>query len=351
MWPHLWSVLALFFFTIKLDCQISDCNKAFPAGDTRVSWRLTWPRVFTLTHNYSCGPQRSDQLGFPVITSIVTSSQLYLEPKKAIFLSSASVVLTDTCVILWFYNKMLQFLPGAEASCSTQPHNYIIYHLNWSPFVRWPDFFLCPFHFRTRLGVWAFPSMLALCLMAPEGVRRRLNMGSRDAYTCQIKKNKGFVAWHLWDSWPSGWCLGRLFVAQVSVAAVKPRITKRRNERTEITERRGSVIGSACCTHVQTCQEGHNPAKDTSTGVVREAIKVISGFKTTWLWSLTGCSLLQLREVVERPGNEEGWPLWLTAPFVRWNWNYGFRSRSSTFSPPLKNTSGFRSHGIFEGKS
>lgn len=126
---------------------------------------------------------------------------------------------------------MLQFLPGAEASCSTQPHNYIIYYLNWSPFIMWPDFFLCPFHFRTCLGVWAFPSMplLALCLMAPEGVTRRLNMGSRDTYTCQIKKNKGFVAWHLWDSWPGGWCLGRLFVVQVSVAAVKPRITKRRN--------------------------------------------------------------------------------------------------------------------------
>lgn len=214
----------------------------------------------------------------------------------------------------------------------------------------WPDFFLCPFHFRTRLGVWAFPSMplLALCLMAPEGVTWRLSMSSGDTYTCQIKKNKGFVAWHLWDSWPGGWCLGRLFVVQVSVAAVKPRITKRTNR--DYGAQREHHRLRLLHTHANVAVRTQSSQRHQHFGVVREAIKVISCFKTTWLWSLTGCSLLRLREV-ERPGNEEEWPLRLTAPFVTWNWSYGFRSRSSTFSPPLQNNSGFHSYGIFKGKS
>lgn len=98
IWPHDWSMLASFFYTIKLNCQISDCNKAFPTAGTWVSWQLTRPCLFTLTHGYSCDPQRSDKLCSLLIPSIVTSSQLYLEPKKAIF--PALVMLTNTCAIL-----------------------------------------------------------------------------------------------------------------------------------------------------------------------------------------------------------------------------------------------------------
>lgn len=213
----------------------------------------------------------------------------------------------------------------------------------------WPDFFLCPFHFRPRLGVWAFPSMplLALCLMAPEGVTRRLNMGSRDTYTCQIKKNKGFVAWHLWDSWPGGWWLGRWFVVQVSVAAVKPRITKRTNG--DYGAQREHACAATPAAHA--CKPPSTDPIQPKTPALWCRQRGHLGYflipKTGW-WSLTGCSVLRLREAVERPGNEEGWPLRLTPPFVTWNWSYGFRNRSSTFSPPPKNNSGFHSHGAFK---
>lgn len=127
--------------------------------------------------------------------------------------------------------------------------------------------------------------LLALCLMVPEGVTHGLNMGSRDTYMCQIKKNEGFVAWHLWDSWLGGWCLGTLFVVQVSVAAVKPRIMKQRNKDYRLQRERPQPH-----THANSPLRTHSGQRHKHFRVVGEAIKVISCFQT-WSSSFAGTSL------------------------------------------------------------
>lgn len=137
-------------------------------------------------------------------------------------------------------------------------------------------FLLCPYNFKSRLRAWAFPSMslLALGLMADEGVTARLNTASQDTYWCQIKKNEGFVAWHLWDSLPGDQCLGTLFVVQVSVAAVKPRIMKRMKEDYRPPRDRP---GHTHANLPAWTQSGQRPE---DFQIAEETINIISSFKT-----------------------------------------------------------------------
>lgn len=93
--------------------------------------------------------------------------------------------------------------------------------------------------------------------------------------------------------------MGTLFVVQVSVAAVKPRIMKRKNKDYRL-QRERPQLHTRANSPVQT----HSGQIHKHFRVVKEAIKVISSFKT-WSSSLSGTSLLLLCEVVEKPGNEE----------------------------------------------